>query len=160
MRTTAKIADELWIGDLIIYTNTLYVVSEQRLTVDGHSVASMLIKPYLSDGPLLRVEVLRDPGYEYRNVTDPIFAAAPCDDKGSDILGVAIYTSAHQEIVADYVGSQVQEGGSLPLEGGEVAHYGDVIALIDVGGDNFQYRVIDKYELAKHNRLIMTEADD
>lgn len=158
MQTTPKTADELWIGDLIIYTNTLHVVSEQRLTVDGEHVASLLIKPFLSDGPLTRVEVLRNPGYKFRCVTFPIFAVEPCDDKGSNILAVAVYTSAHKEIVADYAGSSVHSDGSLPLENGDIAHYGDVIALVD-NGDAFEYRIVDKYALAKHVRLITTEGD-
>lgn len=158
MRTTLKTADELWIGDLIIYTNTLHVVSEQRLTVDGEHVASLLIKPYLSDGPLTRVEVLRNPGYLFRCVTSPIFAVEPCDDKKPDVLAVVVYTSAHKEIVADYVGSSVRSDGSLPLENGDAAHYGDVIALVD-NGDAFEYCIVDKYALSKHVRLVTTEAN-
>lgn len=156
MQSVLKTADELWVGDLIIYTNTLYVVSEQRLTIDGEHVASLLIKPYLSDGPLTRVEVLRNPGYLFRCVTIPIFAVEPCDDKGSNTLAVAVYTSAHKEIVADYVGSSVRTDGSLPLENGDIAHYGDVIALID-NSETFEYRIINKYALAKHVRLVTTE---
>ena len=156
MQSVLKTADELWIGDLIIYTNTLYVVSEQRLTVDGEHVASLLIKPYLSDGPLTRIEVLRNPGYKFRCVTVPIFAVEPCDDTKSDVLAMAVYTGTHKEIVADYVGSLVRSDGSLPLENGDIAHYGDVITLID-NGTTFEHCVIDKYELAKHARLIMAE---
>lgn len=159
MQSVLKTADELWVGDLIIYTNTLYVVSEQRLTVDGEHVASLLIKPYLSDGPLTRVEVLRNPGYKFRCVTTPIFAVEPCDDKMQDVLAVTIYTAAHKEIVADYAGSSVRSDGSLPLENGDIAHYGDVIALID-NGEVFEYRTIDKYELAKHVRLITIDTED
>lgn len=159
MQSVLKTADELWVGDLIIYTNTLHVVSEQRLTVDGEHVASLLIEPYLSDGPLTRVEVLRNPGYLFRCVTVPIFAIEPCDDKGSNILAVAIYTAAHKEIVADYVGSSVRSDGSLPLESGDSANYGDVIALVD-NGCAFEYHVIDKYELAKHVRLITIDTED
>nr|DAY35364.1 MAG TPA: hypothetical protein [Caudoviricetes sp.] len=160
MQSVLKTADELWIGDLIIYTNTLHVVSEQRLTVDGEHVASLLIKPYLSDGPLTRVEVLRNPGYLFRCVTIPIFAVEPCDDRGSNILAVAVYTSAHKEIVADYVCSSVRADGSLPLESGDTARYGDVLALVDTG-DALEYRVVDKYTLAKHVRLVTinTEKD-
>lgn len=159
MQSILKTADELWIGDLIIYTNTLHVVSEQRLTVDGEHVASLLIKPYLSDGPLTRVEILRNPGYLFRCVTIPIFAVEPCDDKDSNILSVAVYTSAHKEIVADYVGSSVRSDGSLPLENGDIAHYGDVIGLAD-NGNAFEYRIIDKYTLAKHVRLITIDAEE
>lgn len=158
MQSVLKIADELGVGDLIIYTNTLHVVSEQRLTVDGEHVASLLIKPYLSDGPLTRVEVLRNPGYLFRCVTIPIFAIEPCDDKRSDVLAVAVYTAAHKEIVADYVGSSVRADGSLPLENGDIAHYGDVITLVD-NGDAFEYCIVDKYALVKHVRLITTEGD-
>ena len=153
MQSVLKIADDLWIGDLIIYTSTLHVVSEQCLTVDGEHVASLLIKPYLSDGPLTRVEVLRNPGYKFRCVTVPIFTVDPCDDKMLDVLAVAIYTDAHKEIVADYVGSSVRSDGSLPLENGDIAHFGDVIVLID-NGSAFEYCILDKYELAKHVRLI------
>lgn len=153
MQSVLKTADDLWIGDFIIYTNTLHVVSEQRLTVDGEHVASLLIKPYLSDGPLTRIEVLRNPSYKFRYVTHPIFAVEPCDDKMLDVMAVAFYTSTHKEIVADYVGSSVRSDGSLPLENGDIAHYGNVIALID-NGTAFEYHVIDKYELAKHVRLI------
>ena len=153
MQSVLKTADDLWVGDLIIYTNALHVVSEQRLTVDGEHVASLLIKPYLSDGPLTRVEVLRNPGYLFRCVTVPIFAVEPCDDKGSDVLAVAVYTRAHKEIIADYVGSSVRSDGSLPLENGDIAHYGNVIVLID-NGTAFEHRIIDKYELAKHVHLI------
>lgn len=156
MQSVLKTADELWIGDLIIYTNTLHVVSEQRLTVDGEHVASLLIKPYLSDGPLTRVEVLRNPGYLFRCVTAPFFSVEPCDDTGSNILAVTIYTGAHKEIVADYVGSSVRSDGALPLENGDIAHYGDVIVLAD-NGNTFEYRIIDKYTLAKHARLITTD---
>ena len=159
MQSVLKTADELWVGDLIIYTNTLHVVSEQRLTVDGEHVASLLIKPYLSDGPLTRVEVLRNPGYLFRCVTVPIFAVEPCDDKGSNIRAVAIYTSAHREIVADYVGSSAHSDGSLPLENGNIAHYGNVIALID-NGETFEYHIIDKYALAKHVQLITIEEEN
>lgn len=159
MQSVLKTADELWIGDLIIYTNALHVVSEQRLTVDGEHVASLLIKPYLSDGPLTRVEVLRNPGYKFRCVTVPIFAVEPCDDKRSDVLAVAVYTAAHKEIVADYVGSSVRSDGSLPLESGDVAHYGDLIALVD-NGDTLEYRTIDKYRFAKHFRLITINTED
>lgn len=159
MKSVLKTADELWVGDLIIYTNTLYVVSEQHLTVDGKHVASLLIKPYLSDGPLTRIEVLRNPGYKFRCVTVPIFAVEPCDDTRPDVLTVAVYTSAHKEIVADYVGSSVRSDGSLPLENGDIAHYGDVIALID-NGEIFEHHLIDKYELAKHARLITTEDEN
>lgn len=159
MQSVLKTADELWIGDLLIYTNTLHVVSEQRLTVDGEHVASLLIKPYLSDGPLTRVEVLRNPGYLFRCVTLPLFSIEPCDDIGSNILAVAIYTSAHKEIVADYAGSSIRSDGSLPLESGDIAHYGDVIALID-NGDAFEYRIVDKYTLSKHVRLITTDTED
>lgn len=156
MQSVLKTADELWIGDLIIYTNTLHVVSEQRLAIDGKHVASLLIKPYLSDGPLTRVEVLRNPGYLFRCVTVPIFAVEPCDDKGSNILAVAVYTSAHKEIVSDYVGSSVRSDDSLPLENGDIAHYGDVIALID-NGTVFEHSIVDKHALAKHVRLITFE---
>lgn len=159
MQSVLKTADELWVGDLIIYTNTLHVVSEQRLTVDGEHVASLLIKPYLSDGPLTRVEVLRNPNYLFRCVTVPIFAVKPCDDKRPDILAVAVYTSAHQEIIADYVGSSVRSDGSLPLENGDIAHYGDVIALVD-NGNTFEYRIVDKYSLPKHVRLITTDTGE
>lgn len=159
MQSVLKTADELWVGDLIIYTNTLHVVSEQRLTVDGEHVASLLIKPYLSDGPLTRIEVLRNPGYKFRCVTVPIFAIEPCDDKMLDVLAVSIYTAAHKEIIADYVGSSVRSDGSLPLENGDVAHYGDVIALID-NGSAFEYSIVDKYEFAKHIRLITLEDED
>lgn len=159
MQSDLKTADELWIGDLIIYTNTLHVVSEQRLTVDGEHVASLLIKPYFSDGPLTRVEVLRNPGYLFRCVTVPIFAVEPCDDKSSNILAVAVYTSAHKEIIADYVGSSVRSDGSLLLENGDVAHYGDVIAHID-NGSAFEYSIVDKYELAKHVRLTTIEEEN
>lgn len=156
MQSVLKTADELRIGDLIIYTNTLHVVSEQRLTVDGQHVASMLIKPYLSDGPLTRVEVLRNPGYLFRCVITPLFSIEPCDDKGSNILAVVVYTSAHKEIVADYMGSSVRSDGSLPLENGDIAHYGDAIALVD-NGNTFEYCIVDKYTLAKHVCLITTE---
>lgn len=159
MQSVLKTADELGVGALILYTNTLYVVSEQRLTVDGEHVASMLIKPYLSDGPLTRVEVLRNPGYLFRCVTVPIFLVEPCDDKGSNILAVAVYTSAHKEIVADYMGSSVRGDGSLPLENGDIAHYGDVIALID-NGDAFEYCIVDKYSLPKHVRLITNDTGE
>ena len=159
MKSVLKTADELWVGDLIIYTNILHVVSEQRLTVDGEHVASLLIKPYLSDGPLTRVEVLRNPGYLFRCVTVPIFTVEPCDDKSSNILAVAIYTSAHKEIVADYAGSSVRGDGSLPLESGDIAHYGDVIALMD-NGDAFEYGIVDKHALSKHVCLITTEAEN
>ena len=159
MQSVPKTADELWVGDLIIYTNTLHVVSEQRLTVDGEHVASLLIKPYLSGGPLTRVEVLRNPGYLFRCVTIPIFAVEPCDDKGSNILAVTVYTSAHKEVVADYVGSSVRSDGLLPLENGDVAHYGDVIALVD-NGDAFEYHIVDKYTLSKHIRLITIEEEN
>lgn len=156
MQTVLKTADDLWVGDLIIYTNTLHVVSEQRLTVDGEHVASLLIKSYLSDGPLTRIEVLRNPGYLFRCVTVPIFAVEPCDDKMLNVLAATIYTDAHKEIVADYVGSSVRSDGSLPLENGDIAHYGDVIALVD-DGETFEHCVVDKYALAKHARLITTE---
>lgn len=159
MQSSLKTADELWIGDFIIYTNTLHVVSEQRLTVDGEHVASLLIKPYLSNGPLTRVEVLRNPGYLFRCVTVPIFAVEPCDDKGSNILAIAVYTGAHKEIVADYVGSSVRSDGSLPLENGDIAHYGDVIALID-NGDAFEYCIVDKYTLAKHVHLVPIDPEE
>lgn len=159
MRSVLKTADELWVGDLIIYTNTLHVVSEQRLTVDGEHVASLLIKPYLSDGPLTRVEVLRNPGYLFRCVTLPFFSVEPCDDMGSNILAVAIYTSAHKEIVADYVGSSVRSDGSLSLESGDIAHYGDVITLTD-NGETFEYCIADKYTLAKHVRLITIDMEE
>lgn len=159
MQSVLKTADELWIGDLIIYTNTLHVVSEQRLTVDGEHVASLLIKPYLSDGPLTRVEVLRNPGYLFRCVTIPIFAVEPCDDKSPNILAVAVYTSAHKEIIAGYVGSSVRADGSLPLENGDIAHYGDVIALIDTG-EIFEYHIIDTYALAKHIRLVTIDTEE
>lgn len=159
MQTVLKTADDLWIGDLIICTNTLHVVSEQRLTVDGEHVASMLIKPYLSDGPLTRIEVLRNPSYLFRCVTVPIFAVEPCDDKMPYVLAVTVYTSAHKEIVADYVGSSIRSDGSLPLENGDIAHFGDVIALID-NSTTFEHCIIDKYELAKHARLITIEEED
>lgn len=159
MQSVLKTADELWVGDLIIYTNTLHVVSEQHLTVDGEHVASLLIKPYLSDGPLTRVEVLRNPGYLFRCVTVPIFLVEPCDDKGSNILAVAVYTSAHKEIVADYTGSSVRGDGSLPLENGDIAHYGDVIAIID-NDDAFEYCIVDKYSLPKHVRLIISDTGE
>lgn len=159
MQSVLKTADELRVGDLIIYTNTPHVVSEQRLTVDGEHVASLLIKPYLSDGPLTRIEALRNPDYKFRCVTVPIFAVEPCDDKLLDILVVAVYTAAHKEIVADYVGSSVRSDGSLPLENGGVAHYGDVIALTDNGSD-FEYCIINKYALAKHVRLITIDTGE
>lgn len=159
MQSVLKTADELWVGDLIIYTNTLHVVSEQRLTVDGEHVASLLIKPYLSDGPLTRVEVLRNPGYKFRCVITPIFTVEPCDDKGSNILAVAVYTSTHKEIVADYVGSSVRSDGSLSLENGDIAHYGDVITLVD-NGDAFEYHIVDKYALAKHVRLTSADTEE
>lgn len=159
MQSVLKTADELWVGDLIVYTNTLHVVSEQRLTIDGEHVASLLIKPYLSDGPLTRIEVLRNPGYLFRYVTIPIFAVEPCDNKRPGVLAVAIYTSAHQEIVADYVGSSVRADGSLPLESGDVAHYGDVIALVD-NGEAFEYSIVDKYALAKHVCLITIDTEE
>lgn len=159
MQSTLKTADELGIGALIIYTNTLYVVSEQRLTVDGEHVASLLIKPYLSNGSLTRVEVLRNPGYLFRCVTVPIFAVEPCDDTDLEIMAVALYDYAHREIIADYVCSAVRSDGSLPLESGDVAHYGDLIALTD-NGDTFEYRIIDKYHFAKHFRLVTIDAED
>lgn len=159
MQSVLKTADELWVGDLIIYKNTLHVVSEQRLTIDGENVASLLIKPYLSDGPLTRVEVLRNPDYLFRCVTVPIFAVEPCDDKRLDVLAVAVYTSAHQEIIADYVGSSVRRDGSLPLENRDVAHYGDVIALVDKG-NTFEYCTVDKYALAKRVHLITIDTEE
>lgn len=159
MQSVLKTADDLWIGDLIIYTNTLHVVSEQRLTIDGEHVASLLIKPYLSDGPLTRIEVLRNPGYLFRCVTVPIFAVEPCDDKMLNVLAVAIYTGAHKEIVANYVGSSARSDGSLPLENGDIAHYGDVIALLD-NGSAFEYSTIDKCELAKHARLVTNDTEE
>lgn len=159
MQSVLKTADDLWVGDLIIYTNALYVVSEQRLTVDGEHVASMLIKPYLSDGPLTRIEVLRNPSYLFRCVTVPIFAVEPCDDKKPDVLAVAVYTDAHKGIVADYVGSSVGSDGSLPLENGDITHYGDVIALID-NGTTFEHCIVDKYALAKHARLITFDTEE
>ncbi len=159
MQSVLKTADELWVGDLVIYTNTLHIVSEQRLTVDGEHVASLLIKPYLSDGPLTRIEVLRNPSYKFRCVIVPIFAIEPCDDKMLDVLAVSIYTAAHKEIIADYVGSSVRSDGSLPLENGDVAHYGDAIALID-NGSAFEYSIVDKYALAKHLRLITIEEEN
>lgn len=159
MQSALKTADELSIGDLIIYTNTLHVVSEQRLTHDVERVASVLIKPYLSDGPLTRIEVLRNPGYLFRCVTVPIFAVEPCDDTKPDVLAVAIYTGAHKEIVADYVGSSVRSDGSLPLENGDIAHYGNVIALID-NGTSFEHCIVDKYALAKRARLITIDTEE
>ena len=159
MQSVLKTADDLWVGDLIIYTNTLHVVSEQRLTVDGEHVASLLVKPYLSDGPFTRIEVLRNPDYLFRCVTVPIFAVEPCDDKMLDVLAVAVYTDAHKEIVADYVGSLIRSDGSLSLENGDIAHYGDVIALID-NGTTFEYSIIDKYELAKHACLITIDTEE
>lgn len=159
MQSVLKTADELWAGNLIIYTNTLHVVSEQRLTVDGEHVASLLIKPYLSDGPLTRIEVLRNPGYLFRCVTVPIFAVEPCDDKMLDVLAVTVYTDAHKDIVADYVGSSARSDGSLPLENGDIAHFGDVIALID-NGVAFEYCIVDKYALAKHVRLITIDTKE
>lgn len=159
MRSALKTADDLWIGDLIIYTNTLHVVSEQRLTVDGEHVASMLIKPYFSDGPLTRIEVLHNPGYKFRCVTVPIFPVEPCDDTRTDVLSVAVYTDAHKEIVADYVGSPIRSDGSLPLENGNIAHFGDAIALID-NGETFEYSIVDKYALAKHVRLITIDTEE
>lgn len=159
MQSAFKTADELWVGDLIIYTNTLHVVSEQRLTIDGEHVASLLIKPYLSDGPLTRIEVLRNPSYKFRCVTVPIFAVEPCDDTRPDVLAVAIYTGAHKELVADYVGSSVRGDGSLPLENGDIARYGDVLALID-NGTTLEHCVVDKYALAKHVRLITIDTEE
>lgn len=159
MQTVLKTADELRIGDLIIYTNALHIVSEQRLTIDGEHVASLLIKPYLSDGPLTRIEVLRNPGYKFRCVTVPIFAVEPCDDTKPDVLAVTIYTGAHKEIVADYVGSSVRGDGSLPLGNGDIVHYGDVIALID-NGETFEHCIVDKYALAKHVRLITIDTEE
>ena len=159
MQSVLKTADDLWIGDLIIYTNTLHVVSEQRLTVDGEHVASMLIRPYLSDGPLTRIEVLRNPNYLFRCVTVPIFAVEPCDDKMLNVLAATVYTSTHKEIVADYVGSSVRSDGSLPLENGDIAHYGNVIALID-NGETFEYDIVDKYALAKHVRLVTIDTEE
>lgn len=159
MQSTLKTADELGIGALIVYTNTLYVVSEQRLTVDGKHVASMLIKPEFSDGPLTRIEVLRNPGYKYRYVTNPVFAVEPCDDTDLEIMAVALYDYVHREIVADYVGSAVRNDGSLPLESGDVAHYGDLIALVD-NGDTFEYQIVDKYRFAKHFRLVTIDVED
>jgi hypothetical protein len=159
MQSVLKTADDLGVGDLIIYTNIPYVVSEQRLTVDGEHVASLLIKPYLSDGPLTRIEVLRNPGYLFRCVTVPIFAVEPSDDKMLDILAVSIYTETHKEIVADYVGSSVRSDGSLLLENGDIAHFGDVIALID-NGETFEYCIVDKYALAKHIRLITIDTEE
>lgn len=159
MQSVLKTADDLWIGDLIIYTNTPHVVSEQRLTVDGEHVASMLIKPYLSDGPLTRIEVLRNPGYLFRCVTVPIFAVEPCDDKMLNVLAVTVYTGTHKEIVADYVGSSVRSDGSLPLENGDIAHFGDMIALID-NGSTFEHCIVDKYALAKHVRLITIDTEE
>lgn len=159
MQSAFKTADELGIGALIIYTNTLYVVSEQRLTVDGEHVASMLIKPEFSDGPLTRIEVLRNPDYKYRYVTNPVFAVEPCDDTDLEIMAVALYDYAHREVVADYVCSVVRSDGSLPLESGDVVHYGDLIALVD-NGDTFEYRIINKYCFAKHFRLVTTEEEN
>ena len=159
MQSSLKTADELSVGALIIYTNMLYVVSEQHLTVDGEHVASMLIKPEFSDGPLTRIEVLRNPGYKYRYVTNPVFVVEPCDDTDLEISAVALYDYAHQEIVADYVSSSVRSDGSLPLEGGDVAHYGDLIAFVD-NGDTFEFRIVDKYCFAKHFRLVTFDTED
>lgn len=159
MQSVLKTANELRVGDLIIYTNTLHVVSERRFTIDGEHVASMLIKPYLSDGPLTRIEVLRNPSYLFRCVTVPVFAVEPCDDKMLNILAVAVYTNAHKEIIADRVGSSVRSDGSLPLENGDIAHYEDVVALID-NGKTFEYCIINKYELAKHVRLITIDTEE
>lgn len=159
MQSSLKTADELGVGALIVYTNTLYVVSEQRLTVDGEHVASMLIKPYFSDGPLTRIEVLRNPDYKHRYVTNPVFAVEPCDDTDLEIMAVAFYDYAHREIIADYVCSSVRGDGTLPLESGDVAHYGDLIALVD-NGDAFEFRTIDKYRFAKHFHLVTFDAED
>ena len=75
------------------------------------------------------------------------------------MLAAAVYTSAHKEIVADYVGSSVRADGSLPLESGDVAHYGDVIALVDTG-TAFEHCIVDKYALAKHVRLVTIDTEE
>ena len=57
------------------------------------------------------------------------------------------------------MGSSVRSDGSLPLENGDIAHYGDVIALVD-NGDAFEYCIVDKYALSKHVRLTTIDAEE
>jgi hypothetical protein len=156
MKSVLKTADELWIGDLIVYTNTLHVVSEQRLTVDGEHVASMLIKPYLSDGPLTRIEVLRNPGYLFKNVTRPVFSVEPCGSEDDELTAVGLYVFSAREAIAAWAQGDLSPDGDLILDSGDTAHYGDFIGLIDTG-EGFEYRVVGKERLSKHYKFNFSE---
>lgn len=156
MQSVLKTADDLWVGDLIIYTNTLHVVSEQRLTTDGEHVASLLIKPYLSDGPLFRIEALRNPGYKFRCVTRPVFSVEPGGSEDDELTAIGLYVFSAREVIAKWARGNLYPDGDLALESGDIAHYGNLIGLTDTG-DGFEYRVVSKARISKHYRLDFTE---
>lgn len=156
MQSAPKTADDLWIGDLVVYTNVLYVVSEQRLTVDGEHVASMLIKPYLSDGPLTRIEVLRNPSYLFRCVTRPVFPVEPCGSEDDELTAIGLYVFSAREVIAAWAQGNLYPDSGLALDSGDIASYGDLIGLIDTG-EGFEYRVVSKARISKHYQLDFTE---
>ena len=156
MKSVLKTADDLWVGDLIVYTNTLHVVSEQRLTVDGEHVASVLIKPYLSNGPLTRIEALRNPGYLFRCVTRPVFRVEPCGSEDDEFMAIGLYVFSAREVIAAWARGNLYPDGDLALNSGDIAHYGNLIGLTDTG-DGFEYRVVSKARISKHYRFDFTE---
>ena len=156
MRTERRTADELGVGDLVLYTGALYYVGAQFLKDD--TIVGIKLVPVLSDRPPINCNITRNPGYQFKYVTSPMFSVEPCGDEDDEIVAVALYTAAHREVVAVGTESVLTPRGELVLDCGDVARYGDFIGLIDTG-DGFEYRIISKERLAKHYVLDFTEAD-
>ena len=156
MRTERRTADELGMGALVLYTEALYYVGAEYHKDD--TFVGIKLVPVLSDRPPINCNLTRNPGYRFKCVTSPMFAVEPCGEEDDEIVAVAYYDFAHREVVAAGTESVLTPSGTLVLDSGDIARYGDFIGLIDTG-DGFEYRIIGKERLAKHYVLDFTEAD-
>ena len=156
MRTERRTADELNVGALVLYTEALYYVDARFLKED--TLIGIKLVPVLNDRPPINCDLTRNPGYQFKYVTSPMFAVEPRGDEDDEIVAVAYYDFAHREIVATGTESVLTPSGALVLDCGDVVRYGDLIGLIDTG-DGFEYRLISTERLAKHYVLDFTEAD-
>lgn len=155
MRTERRTADELGVGALVLYTGALYYVGTKYLKDDTIIIGVKLV-PIFNDRPPINCDLTRNLGYRFKYITSPMFAVEPCGDEDDEIVAVALYTFAHREVVAVGTESVLTPSGTLVLDCGDVARYGDFIGLIDTG-DGFEYRLISTERLAKHYVLDFTE---
>ena len=157
MRTERRTANELGVGALVLYTGALYYVGAEYLDDSGVVVGVKLV-PVLSDRPPINCDLTRNPGYQFKLVTRPVFAVEPCGGEDTEIMAVGLYTFASHESIRHWTGGTITSPGSLVLDCGDVVRYGGFIGLIDTG-DGFEYRIISTERLAKHYKIDFTEND-